>query len=371
LLFGCSAGTGVGEASGGNRPGILAASREESETSPGDCGKDSRPGTRHQSGSNMVANVDTSLVMVGISNQATNERGDTSGGVSEEAESEVEDIDSQERTLSHIASGFHFNSSDFLFGDVETDPLRDFDVLNSSTFGLNGVDPAALDGNQSANAWPLPNEAFQPRHEIKDRSVPPEHFTSRRFAETRIETQTVEVEDQTSALLCLPGTHVMSSWNGVSNVVELLYHLADEGDVQTVVTMILVLGERIIPLLNENAIEHWFFSYLNSLSQFRLWNTAALVSKMSPCGSIQRLSHRSTVYCTNCNLCRRSLQRSGWLCDACKSITNTCSLCHLVVRGLYVWCRGCSHGGHLVHIMEWFKKNEACPTGCGHICEYD
>ena len=114
-----------------------------------------------------------------------------------------------------------------------------------------------------------------------------------------------------------------------------------------------------------------FFSYLNSLSQFRLWNTAALVSKMSPCGSIQRLSHRSTVYCTNCNLCRRSLQRSGWLCDACKSITNTCSLCHLVVRGLYVWCRGCSHGGHLVHIMEWFKKNEACPTGCGHICEYD
>ena len=72
-----------------------------------------------------------------------------------------------------------------------------------------------------------------------------------------IETQTVEVEDQTSALLCLPGTHVMNSWNGVSNVVELLYHLADEGDVQTAVTMILALGERIIPLLNENAIEHW------------------------------------------------------------------------------------------------------------------
>lgn len=88
--------------------------------------------------------------------------------------------------MSHIASGFHFNSSDFLFGDVETDPLRDFDVLNSSSFGLSGVDPAALDGNQSANAWPLPNEAFQPRHEIKDRSVPPEHFTSRCFAETRI-----------------------------------------------------------------------------------------------------------------------------------------------------------------------------------------
>ena len=74
-----------------------------------------------------------------------------------------------------------------------------------------------------------------------------------------IETQTVQVEDQTSALLCLPGTHVISSWNGISNVVELLYHLADEGDVQTAVTMILVLGERISPHLNENAIEHWYF----------------------------------------------------------------------------------------------------------------
>ena len=95
LLFGCSVGTSVGEASVGNRPGILAASREESESSPGDFGKDSRPGTRHQSGNNMVTNVDTSASMMGASSQAANDRGDTSGGVSEEAESEVEDIDSQ------------------------------------------------------------------------------------------------------------------------------------------------------------------------------------------------------------------------------------------------------------------------------------
>lgn len=97
LLFGCSVGTGVGETSSGNRPGILAASREESETSPGDCGKDSRPGTRHQSGNNMVVNADPSVSMAGVNTQLTNDRGDTSGGVSEEAESEVEDIDSQVR----------------------------------------------------------------------------------------------------------------------------------------------------------------------------------------------------------------------------------------------------------------------------------
>ena len=76
----------------------------------------------------------------------------------------------------------------------------------------------------------------------------------------------------------------MSSWNGVSNVVELLYHLADEGDVQTVVTMILVLGERIIPLLNENAIEHWLDfqpHFPSNFEYFSSWLTNRLFVEMS------------------------------------------------------------------------------------------
>lgn len=83
-----------------------------------------------------------------------------------------------------------------------------------------------------------------------------------------------------------------------------------------------------------------FFSFVpiyQCLSRCRLWNTAALVVKLSQCESVQL---RFDVYPTHCNLCSRALQRRGWLCDSCKTITNTCSLCHLVVRGLYVWCRG-------------------------------
>ena len=131
LLFGCSLGVGgVGETSvsgggvsgggvsgggvsgGGSRPAILAANRDESETSPGDFGKDSRPGTRHQSGSNMVANADVSAFTTGggVSSQQSNDRGDTSGGVSEEAESEVEDIDSQ--VLSVYFRLFHHQGPD-------------------------------------------------------------------------------------------------------------------------------------------------------------------------------------------------------------------------------------------------------------------
>ncbi|EFX79073.1 hypothetical protein DAPPUDRAFT_52862 [Daphnia pulex] len=259
----------------------------------------------------------------------SNERGvsDTSGGVSEEAESEVEDIDSQQQQQQQQQS--------------------------------NQMD------------WILPSEAFQLRHEIKDRSPPPEHFPSRCFAGTRIEAQMVEVEDTTSALLCLPGSSSSlgtTCWSGVSNAVEMVYHMAEDGDVQTAVSLILVLGDRIRHMLNESAVEHWILAYIDSLSRCRLWNTAALVVKLSQCESVQL---RFDVYPTHCNLCSRALQRRGWLCDSCKTITNTCSLCHLVVRGLYVWCRGCSHGGHLLHIREWFSRNSACPTGCGHVCEFD
>lgn len=88
-----------------NRP---AAVREESE--PVDSIKEvsSRPGTRHQSGNlsfpiQQESGVVTALINGGSGPSgssaptSSNERGvsDTSGGVSEEAESEVEDVDSQ------------------------------------------------------------------------------------------------------------------------------------------------------------------------------------------------------------------------------------------------------------------------------------
>lgn len=88
-----------------NRP---AAVREESE--PGDSIKEvsSRPGTRHQSGNvTFPTQQETGVVSAMINGSSgpsgssaptsSNERGvsDTSGGVSEEAESEVEDVDSQ------------------------------------------------------------------------------------------------------------------------------------------------------------------------------------------------------------------------------------------------------------------------------------
>lgn len=104
LLFGFSGleltSTSVVTSVGSNWP----VSKEEAE--PGES-KDAstRPGTRHQSGNVAFPTQQTtqqSELLVngsGSNNSAptSNERGisDTSGGVSEEAESEVEDVDSQ------------------------------------------------------------------------------------------------------------------------------------------------------------------------------------------------------------------------------------------------------------------------------------
>lgn len=54
----------------------------------------------------------------------------------------------------------------------------------------------------------------------------------------------------------------------------------------------------------------------------------------------------------------------------CGNVAATCSVCHGVVRGLYVWCQGCLHGGHLHHMRDWITANRSCPAGCGHLCEY-
>ena len=125
---------------------------------------------------------------------------------------QVEEADLQERTLSHIASGFHFNASVFLFGDADADDGLHFDVdvgADETKSLLDAASPPGVDGPASerhhqvivhrdivvvfclshgidgsffffAKEWVLPDEAFQPRHEIKDRSPPPEKFPSQR-----------------------------------------------------------------------------------------------------------------------------------------------------------------------------------------------
>lgn len=48
--------------------------------------------------------------------------------------------------------------------------------------------------------------------------------------------------------------------------------------------------------------------------------------------------------------------------------TQLCSLCTLPVKGLFIRCIICGHGGHNDHIREWFRGNNECAEGCGCFC---
>ncbi|VDQ03503.1 unnamed protein product [Trichobilharzia regenti] len=100
---------------------------------------------------------------------------------------------------------------------------------------------------------------------------------------------------------------------------------------------------------------------------------------------VAALNQASTTLSIRCGLCTKPLCASestqrltghtGWACSrhatSCDPATITCALCHLVVRGLFVWCRGCSHGGHLDHMQAWLMRRSECPAGCGHRCRYN
>ncbi|CAH8478583.1 unnamed protein product [Heterobilharzia americana] len=239
--------------------------------------------------------------------------------------------------------------------------------------------------------------------------------------------------------------------------------LVESGHVQTVCTALLALGSERLHVnewVSEVQLEHWFISYLELLSRFRLWTVCARIMKqcgnpfagadnqiylreyrrsinlqyvirpivMKPAESesktpnntaeprsegntrtrwksggienqftsrlgntspalapgVAALNQISTTLSIRCGLCTKPLCASestqrmtghtGWACSrhatSCDPATITCALCHLVVRGLFIWCRGCSHGGHLDHMQAWLMRRPECPAGCGHRCRY-
>lgn len=86
------------------------------------------------------------------------------------------------------------------------------------------------------------------------------------------------------------------------------------------------------------------------------------------------LNQTGTSVSVRCGKCSKPLQRSAasvtasisgggsapsatphaaWACGrhpSAETALSTCAVCHMTVRGIYLWCIGCSHGGHLDHI---------------------
>ncbi|MBN3275542.1 WDR24 protein, partial [Polyodon spathula] len=259
--------------------------------------------------------------------------------------------------------------ADYLFGDAE---LEDDDLYPMEHENATAEEAEYI----------LPQEAFPLRHEIVDNPSVPEHLQDKVDSPhvSGNEAETVCLTPIKSFSLIsisqpLYESHLPASF--FSPVVrEMLQHYAEAGDVQMAVSVLIVLGDRIRKEVDEltqarTAIyEHWYTSYIDLLQRFKLWNVSNEVIKLSTSSAINCLNQTSTTLHINCSNCKRPMSNKGWICDRCHQCASICAVCHHVVKGLFVWCQGCSHGGHLEHIMNWLKSSSHCPAGCGHLCEY-
>ncbi|KAI8072162.1 WD40-repeat-containing domain protein [Gilbertella persicaria] len=158
-------------------------------------------------------------------------------------------------------------------------------------------------------------------------------------------------------------------WKHEPVVLDLLQYYTDQGDIQMCVTLYLVL-EKHLTIDNER-IEDWFTAYIDLLHRFKLWTTATAIIKACKVQSVRERNENATTINVACNTCFKLVSgtsNGAWACDKCHRLLNPCTICHQTVRGLYVWCQGCNHGGHLTHMREWFAIESQCATGCGHTC---
>ncbi|CAK1551402.1 unnamed protein product [Leptosia nina] len=175
-----------------------------------------------------------------------------------------------------------------------------------------------------------------------------------------------------------PGASANAGWrSGRMDVAPLLasalQHHAALGDVQTAATVLLALQEHrseVLAYIDEATQEQWLLGYIELLQRHKLWNVAVQVVRCAWLSSVWALSHQSTSIAACCGRCGRRT-RPPAACDRCapRRTPDLCAVCRQVVRGLYAWCQGCSHGGHLHHMRRWMQKHQLCPAGCGHHCQ--
>ncbi|XP_031417191.1 GATOR complex protein WDR24 [Clupea harengus] len=251
--------------------------------------------------------------------------------------------------------------AEYVFGDAELDD----DDLYSMEHDNQTEEPE----------YTLPQEAFPLRHEIMEQPSAPELLekaesphVSGSEAESICLTSSESISLISVSQLLFP-PHLPPTFFGPV-VKEMLAYYAEQGDVQMAVSVLIVLGDRIRKDIDELTQEHWYMSYIDLLQRFELWNVSNEVIKLSTCPAIGCLNQTSTTLHINCSNCKRPMNNRGWICDRCRQCASVCAVCHHVVRGLFVWCQGCGHGGHLEHMGSWLRDNTHCPTGCGHLCEY-
>ena len=273
-------------------------------------------------------------------------------------------------------------SSLFLYGDDEFKiNLQDaLETLSDLTEG------------QVEQVTSIPDEAFIKRHNINDLPEPP-NFGNVTTPESPIVSPSSPLFSSSSGIESLKNfvekylndstlnsrrIRKIIKKNDTKMLLKQIFHyLTGESDVQSIVSIIIILGGRINELsdyIDSSLIARWFTSYVDLLHRFELWYVATQVITLSNISDVNRLNQSSTAIKVTCGICGTRIHPQAmppFICKNCDKDITLCAVCSKTVTGLYVWCGGCSHGGHLSHLHNWYVENTTCPyPGCDHECEY-
>lgn len=188
-----------------------------------------------------------------------------------------------------------------------------------------------------------------------------------------------ESESDSLTLYEMPLQHLQVSQTNESlylwDIFEMLRNFmassVENGDIQMAVSLLLAMQDKSSDLgIEEEQQEFWVLSYIELLQRYQLWNEATRVMNVCQLAGVRETNQQSTSVLTGCGTCNKTLTNIPWYCEKCKSTeASKCFYCRLPVKGLYLWCQSCCHGGHVECLSRWFTNNSKCP--CGHLCEYD
>ncbi|XP_054856690.1 GATOR complex protein WDR59 isoform X2 [Eublepharis macularius] len=122
-------------------------------------------------------------------------------------------------------------------------------------------------------------------------------------------------------------------------------------------------NKRLLDPANTQQFDDFKKCYGEILYRWGLREKRAEVLKFVSCPPEPHKGIEFGVYCSHCRSEVRGIQ-----CAFCKGFAFQCAICHVAVRGSSNFCLTCGHGGHTSHMMEWFRTQEVCPTGCGCHC---
>ncbi|KAJ1845045.1 SEA (Seh1-associated) complex subunit, partial [Coemansia sp. RSA 2708] len=159
-------------------------------------------------------------------------------------------------------------------------------------------------------------------------------------------------------------------------IIDSCLYYAENGDVQTALTAALLM-RNFIRLENWPVVRNWYSDYIDQLDRYQEYAAATDIILSSPFEDIQdqiAINSDIMVSCSHCGSKVEPDRIEGLArCSECNNLANSCVVCESPVRGRFIWCKGCGHGGHAVHMWDWFREmeQEQCPSGCGHACTPD